>query len=215
MFAHNREGNHRFTLRSRSIGGPLLIAVLLLFFGVSLLRLGFSGDWTTPGEDMVLAGLGLAMLIGSGLMGVLAPHVKTFEFDKANDRFSYEKKKLTGSQTTDCPLSEIRRIVISSHIKRTGSGKNGRSKTKTVFEYFLEFHNGGRILLGQRSRQGRVAGFMGESTPTGLRELSRFLDLEIKEYGLKDSLEAVSGAIRDVISSARKGRASGPESAGG
>ncbi len=211
MLRYKKQGDRVFELKSYSIIGPVIITIFLLVFGVILLQQGLSGDWTTTGEDMFMAGAGAAMLIGAVLVGILAPHVKTFEFDKANNQFSYQYKKITGTQNEHCPLQQVKGILVSSYLQRSRSSNNGKSRTKTVFEYLLEFENGDRILLGKKTKQGRIAGFMSGSTPKALRELSRFLDIEITEHGLKENIQAVTGAIKDVISSARKESGDGPD----
>ncbi|MDI6402741.1 hypothetical protein QLX67_12105 [Balneolaceae bacterium ANBcel3] len=171
-----------------------VISVVLMIAGPVL----FVNTITATDKEWFLIALGVALFIGGVALLLYGVEKKTYIFDKNQNMFIQEAKKLTGSHEERIALDQIKQIYVSKSLQRTrrSEKRGGGTQTEFVFQYLLEFSNGASILLDQKRRRARSLAFSSGSTPRPIRVLSEFLDIPVKETTLSD----VKDKVMDVIS---------------
>ena len=181
---------------------PIIFGLVAAVGGGFLFMEGMEGDWMAWNKYAAMTAGGAALVIG-GLLGLtLGPRIHIYNFDKGENKIAYECKKLGSNKYGSFSLEEVSKIIIAKEIRRKRNNNNSGgplNNYRIVYKYLLEFSNGARIQLGQKSRQSGVLAFVSGSTPKAISNLSSFLDIPVEEPGIQEAISQVTNTFRDVM----------------
>lgn len=205
MLKTEKLSNDRFQFKNSIIFKFIFLGIGGLVAGYFLIQIGLDGNWREMNEETVAFGLGILAVIGGICSLIFGPQIHTFIFDKAKNKIFYNKRKLTGSVEDSYPLDEVEKIIVTTHTRKSNSSSSGSNKKSVTYKYRLLFSDQDLIELAQKQRKkGTFARMKGVKAPKQIKELSEFLDVEIKTIGLKESLNNMMDAITGAINKSQE-----------